>query len=160
MSLSQNNLPHTKRLGRELAMQYLFSCDVSGELPDAERFAAFYESVKDEHDLKDNRYGRKVREYAERLYLEVALHRDDIDAEIKKRSQNWSWDRMSLVDRNIMRVAIAEMFYFEDVPPIVSIDEAVEIAMDYSDPQSGGYINGVLNTVKGTLSRDERTGVK
>lgn len=90
------------------------------------------------------------------LYTTVAVHRDEIDETIRKRSEHWDWDRLSLVDRNIMRIAVAEMLYFDAVPPVVSIDEAVEIARDYSGETAGNFINGVLNGVKDTLKRSPR----
>ncbi len=148
--------PHAKRLGRELAMQYLFRCDMRHEVPDAATFDSFFEQVREEHGLHENRLARKGREYAEKLYVTVAIHRDAIDEAIRSRSEHWDWERLSLVDRNIMRIAVAEMLFFEDVPPVVSIDEAVEIALDYSGETAGNFINGVLNGVKDTLKRSPR----
>ena len=65
---------------------------------------------------------------------------------------NWDWMRLSAVDRNIMRVAVAEMLDFDEVPLVVSIDEAVEIARDFSGIEGGNFINGVLNSVKNKLA--------
>ena len=134
--------PHAKRLGRELAMQYLFRCDMRDELPSAATFGQFFEEVREQ--------------YAQQLYNNVAVHKEEIDATIQARSENWEWDRLSVVDRNIMRIAVAEMLYEEEVPPVVSIDEAVEIARDYSGEAAGNFINGVLNGVKDTLKRSPR----
>ena len=149
-------VPHAKRIGRELAMQYLFRCDMRHELPDAVTFGLFFDQIRAEHDLKENRLGRKAREYAEKLYLTVALNGEEIDATPRDRTEDWGRERMSLVDRNIMRIAVAEMLYMEDVPPVVSIDEAVGIARDYSGEEAGNFINGVLNGVKDTLKRNPR----
>ena len=87
--------PHAKRLGRELAMQYLFRCDMRDELPSAATFGQFFEEVREQHALQ--------------LYNNVAVHKEEIDATIQARSENWEWDRLSVVDRNIMRIAVAEM---------------------------------------------------
>ena len=149
-------VPHAKRIGRELAMQYLFRCDMRHELPDAVTFGLFFDQIRAEHDLKENRLGRQAREYAAKLYPTVALNGEEIDATIRKRTENWDLERISLVDRNIMRIAVAEMLYMEDVPPVVSIDEAVGIARDYSGEEAGNFINGVLNGVKDTLKRNPR----
>lgn len=157
-SNDRQGAPHAKRIGRELAMQYLFRCEMRQELPDAVTFGLFFDEMKPEHDLKENRLARKAREYAEKLYLLVALNNGEIDAAIRVRTEHWEMDRISRVDRNIMRVAVAEMFYLEDVPPVVSIDEAVGIARDYSGIDAGNFINGVLNGVKDTLKRDPRGG--
>ena len=143
--------PHTKRLGRELAMQFLYSCEMQDVVPGATRFDTFFESVCSEYKLKDNRLARKGKEYATSLYNEVTLHSDEIDELISSHCENWDWNRVSGVERNIMRVAIAEMRYFDDVPEIVSIDEAVEIARDFSGDKGGNFINGVLNAIKNTL---------
>ena len=76
------------------------------------------------------------------------MDREEIDAMISRYCENWDWERLNQVDRNIMRVAVAEMRSFPEVPLVVSIDEAVEIARDFSGSESGNFINGVLNTVK------------
>ena len=156
-SLELTSKLHSKRLGREIAMQYLFSCDMTGEFPELGKFDVFYEEeMKDQHNLSDNRYSRKSRELAEHIIAGVALNLDEIDEKIKSFARNWEWDRISLVDRNIMRVAVYEMLHDMDVPPIVSINEGVEIACDYTDEKSANFINGVLNAVKDSLDRPER----
>lgn len=148
--------PHAKRLGRELAMQYLFRCDMREELPSASTFDTFFEQAAEQHGLHANRLARKGREFAEKLYTLVAVNKDEIDGAIQKRSEHWEFDRIGLVDRNIMRIAVAEMLYMDEIPPVVSIDEAVEIARDYSGEAAGNFINGVLNGVKETLKRSPR----
>lgn len=156
-SLESTSRLHSKRLGREIAMQYLFSCDMTGDFPELGRFDEFFEEeMKPQHNLSDNRYSRKSRELAEHLISGVALNMDEIDGKIKSFARNWEWERISLVDRNIMRVAVYEMLFDMDVPPIVSINEGVEIARDYSDEKSANFINGVLNAVKDSLDRPER----
>ena len=129
--------PHSKRLGRELAMEFLFSCELKQELPGAAAFELFMESVQEEINLLDNRVTRRAREYAVKLYETVTLEKENIDAIISRYCRNWDMDRLSPVDRNIMRVAVAEMTGFPDVPPVVSIDEAVEIARDFSGADAG-----------------------
>lgn len=147
---------HAKRVGRELAMQYLFECEMREELPSAAGFEAFFEQAALEFQLGENRTARKGRDYAEKLYVSVTVNKEEIDSTIRKRMENWDFDRIGVVDRNIMRIAVAEMLFDEDVPPVVSIDEAVEIARDYSGEDSGNFINGVLNGVKDTLKRSPR----
>ena len=151
---------HAKRLGRELAMQYLFECEMREEIPSAAGFDAFFEQAAEEFKLGGNRTARKGREYAEKLYVAVTVNKDEIDETIRKRTENWDFDRIGCVDRNIMRIAVAEMLYDEAVPPVVSIDEAVAITRDYSDERACDFVNGILNAVKGTLNRPEREGIK
>ena len=85
----------------------------------------------------------------------MVISNEDIQ-KIKDFTKHWEWDRISLVDRNIMRVAVYEMLFDMEVPPVVSINEGVEIARDYSDEKSANFINGVLNAVKDSLDRPER----
>lgn len=139
---------HSKRLGRELAMEFLFSCELKQELPGAAAFELFMESVKEEFSLLDNRITRRAQEYAVKLYESVTLQKDVLDGIIAKYCRNWNLNRLSTVDRNIMRVAVAEMRDFPEVPAVVSIDEAVEIARDFSGADAGNFINGVLNSIK------------
>lgn len=156
-SLESTPRLHTKRLAREIAMQYLFSCDMLNEFPELSKFDDFFEEeMKSQHGLSDNRYGRKSREIAETIITNLALNLDAVDEKIKSFARNWEWERISLVDRNIMRVAVYEMLFDMEVPPVVSINEGVEIARDYSDEKSANFINGVLNAVKDSLDRPER----
>ena len=151
---------HNKRVGRELAMQYLFQGIITGEKFSVASWNAFMEQAAEEHNIPDNRYGRKCREYAEKL-LEVCLNDKERIAEtIKNNARNWAPERISAVDHAILTVAIAEMLNFTDVPPVVSIDEAAAITRDYSDERACDFINGILNAVKVTLNRPEREGVK
>ena len=150
--------PHIKRLGREFAMQYLFSCDMAGD--DKLLFATFAEQTADQMEMTLDRYFRKGCAYAEQLIDGVRANLAQIDETIKKHSDNWDWERLSLVDCNVMRVAVYEMLFVADVPPIVSINEAVEIAMDFSGEKGGVYINGVLNGIKNSLTRPAREAVE
>ena len=144
--------PHGKRLGRELAMSFLFSCEMRGETPRTELFDAFFETALLEYSEVDEKTLRRAADYASKLYVAVTLNQEKIDATLSPLCVNWDWMRISAVDRNIMRVAVAEMFEFEEVPLVVSIDEAVEIARDFSGIEGGNFINGVLNAVKNKLA--------
>lgn len=148
-SIDETGVPmHSKRLGRELAMEFLFGCELRDEIPGVSGFAQFMETARDEFQMKDNRQAHRAEEYAKKLYERVALDREVIDEIISRYCENWAWERLSHVDRNIMRVAVAEMRSFDDVPLVVSIDEAVEIARDFSGGEAGNFINGVLNAIK------------
>lgn len=148
----QMNRPHGKRLGREFAMSFLFSCEMRGEMPRAELFDSFFETAVPEYADVDEKTLRRAADYAAKLYVNVALNQEKIDAILSPMCVNWDWMRLSAVDRNIMRVAVAEMLDFDEVPLVVSIDEAVEIARDFSGIEGGNFINGVLNSVKNKLA--------
>ncbi|MDD5698581.1 MAG: transcription antitermination factor NusB [Victivallaceae bacterium] len=150
---------HVKRLGRELAMQFLFQRSFSAEAKPLDGWEEFLGQAGNEHGLKDNRFARKGGEYARRLVEGIFARLPDIDAVINEKAQKWDLNRMALVDRNILRVAAYEMLYVPEVPPIVSINEAVEIARDYSGRKAGNFINGVLNGIKDGLNRPAREAV-
>lgn len=148
--------PHAKRIGRELAMQFMFRCDLAGEIPEIAGWEAFCRQLGDELELGEDRYSRKGRVYAERIFTLFSENREEVDAAIRAHSPHWELDRMSAVDRNILRVAAVEMLFVPDVPPVVSIDEAVGIARDFSGDETINFINGVLNAIKDSLSRPAR----
>ena len=97
-----------------------------------------------------------VRLFAEPLIRGALDHRDEADALIKKHAQNWDLHRMAAVDRNVLRLAIYEMLYRDDIPPVVSINEAVDIAKKFSTQDSGKFVNGILDKVKSELLRPAR----
>lgn len=97
-----------------------------------------------------------MRLFADPLIQGVLEHRAEIDAVIVKHARNWSLERMAAVDRNILRLAVFEMLHREDIPPVVSINEAVDIAKKFSTHDSGKFVNGILDKVKGELMRPAR----
>ena len=135
-----------RREGRETAVQLLFSREFSpGE---------------GEHDVegffKLHNADRGVRAHAEELYRGVLARIDELDALIVPVLENWSLNRLSGVERNILRVALFEMHHCENVPPVVAISEAIEIAKRFGGEQSGRFINGVLDKLKQSLTRSLR----
>jgi len=97
-----------------------------------------------------------VRLFADPLIRGVLEFRDEADACITKHAQNWELRRIAAVDRNILRLAIYEMLHRDDIPPVVSINEAVDIAKKFSTQDSGKFVNGILDKVKGELLRPAR----
>jgi N utilization substance protein B len=97
-----------------------------------------------------------VRLFADPLIRGALDHRDEADALIKKHAINWELHRIAAVDRNILRLAIFEMLHRDDIPPVVSINEAVDIAKKFSTQDSGKFVNGILDKVKGELLRPAR----
>jgi len=98
----------------------------------------------------------ETRLFADPLIRGVIEHREEIDTHIKQHAKNWEFHRIAIVDRNIMRLAIYEMLHREDIPPVVSINEAVDIAKKFSTQDSGKFVNGILDKVKGELLRPAR----
>lgn len=89
----------------------------------------------------------EVKDYSIKLVTTFVKNQEDIDLKIKKQSKGWDVERLVKIDRDILRIAIAEILYIEDVPKGVSIDEAVELAKKYSTEESSGFINGILGQV-------------
>ena len=97
-----------------------------------------------------------IRLFADPLIRGALQFRDESDEQIKKHAKNWELHRIAAVDRNILRLAIYEMLHRDDIPPVVSINEAVDIAKKFSTQDSGKFVNGILDKVKGELMRPAR----
>ena len=95
-----------------------------------------------------------VREYAKKLIKGVTFNQDDIDGHINGALTNWTPDRVGKIERNILRVAIFEIAYTDDVPVKVAMNEAIEIAKAYGTDESAGFVNAVLDRLKSTVLKD------
>ena len=98
-------------------------------------------------------YRGDLDEYALGLVLGVESERDDLDVRLEEASVGWPVHRMSVVDRTILRLALYEMLYVEDVPPDVAINEAVELAKGFSSEESPVFVGGVLHGIEGSARR-------
>src|SRR6185503_17289908 len=98
----------------------------------------------------------RVRAFAQPLIDGMIAHLPEIDDRIRKYSDNYDFGRISAVDRNVLRLAIYEMLHRDDIPPVVSINEAVDIAKKFSTQESGRFVNGILDSVKKELMRPAR----
>ena len=98
---------------------------------------------------------KDVRAYSREVVLGVWENKADLDRRIRSSSKNWRVERMTRVDRNILRIAIYEVVYRKDVPPKVSIDEAVELGKRYGTEESGAFINGILDHIYNALKAEE-----
>src|SRR5216110_2061045 len=135
-----------RRRAREAAVQYHFWRDLQrGEAPDKiDEFWAFCPAPE------------RVREFAQPLIEGMVAHLPDIDERIRRYCENYEFRRISAVDRNVLRLAIYEMLHRDDIPPVVSINEAVDIAKKFSTQDSGKFVNGILDKVKSELMRPAR----
>ena len=160
-----------RREARERAVQFLFQHDLSppeeldralDEFWQNQRAAAIAEDKGPAHWGEPTELPpptaeeAAIRLFAEPLIRGTLEHRDAIDEHIKKHVKNWDFNRIAAVDRNVMRLAIYEMLHREDIPPVVSINEAVDIAKKFSTNDSGKFVNGVLDKVKAELMRPAR----
>ena len=123
-------------------MQMLFQSEMGRQTPDEVR-ATFWESGI-EADAA-------VRGFAEDLFRAATANREEIDRLIAGHSRNWRLERMSAVDRNLLRMAVGEMLAFRGTPFPIVINEALEIARRYSTAESVDFLNGVLDSIARTL---------
>jgi len=156
MQKKQNDNVSLKHLGRMFAVQILFQIEMNESKTTKEDFDLFWEQAQEDDILKEGRIYKKAKVFAEKLTSGVFEYLKSIDELLEKYSKKWDISRMPLVDKNIMRIAVFEMKHCMDIPPIVSINEAIELSKEFSDYKSKGFINGILNNIKNSLTRSPR----
>lgn len=138
----------SRRRARGVALQVLYQLDMAdGSVEDV--LKAFWEGFNLPEDIRD---------YSGRLVRGVYQHLGEIDRWIESASENWLLERMSIIDRNVLRLATFELRYCEDVPFKVAIDEAVELGKRYGTAESGAFINGILDKVVTEVSSRKGKG--
>jgi N utilization substance protein B len=135
-----------RREGREAAVQFLYQRDLHASAPEP--------GVEDFWKMRPA--SQKTRAFSTALVNGVIGHQQEIDERIKSTTSNFDLHRIATVDRNILRVAIYEMLFTSDVPPVVSINEAIEIAKAYGTEDSGRFVNGILDKIRSELTRPAR----
>ena len=160
-----------RREARERAVQFLFQHDLNPPDDLEAALRQFWDSQRMSAIAEEKggaTWGQPVelppptadeaamRLFAEPLIRGVLEHRDAIDEQIRNHAKNWELHRIAAVDRNILRLAIYEMLHRPDIPPVVSINEAVDIAKKFSTQDSGKFVNGILDKIKGELMRPSR----
>jgi N utilization substance protein B len=160
-----------RREARERTVQFLFQHDLNPPEDVARALEQFWETQRAAAIAEDKgaaTWGQPVElpppsaeEAAVRLFADPLIRgalefREEADNLIKKHAKNWELHRIAAVDRNILRLAIFEMLHREDIPPVVSINEAVDIAKKFSTQDSGKFVNGILDKVKSELMRPAR----
>ncbi len=159
-----------RREARERAVQFLFQYDLNPPENLETALETFWTSQRRAALAGEDKatWGERIElpppsadDAATRLFAEPLIrgtleHREECDEVIKKHAKNWDLRRIATVDRNVMRLAIFEMLHRDDIPPVVSINEAVDIAKKFSTHDSGKFVNGILDKVKGELMRPAR----
>ena len=134
-----------RREGREAAVQFLFCADVNPELtPDD--LDQFFSTIRPASP--------RVKEFAKTLAAGVCENRVAIDEVIENNTDNYRLDRVSAVDRSILRLAIYEILHREDIPNVVSINEAIEVAKRFGTEESGRFVNGILDNLNRVLRKE------
>ncbi len=136
-----------RRETREWIVQFLFQLDFN-PWPIDQALADFWEGKKT---------SEREKTYAEEVIKGVVQHKAEMDERLSRYTTQWSFERLGSVDRTVMRIALYEMLYRDDIPPVVAINEAVHFAKDMSSFQSGRFVNGVLDRVRQELERPART---
>ena len=128
-----------------MALQALYQLDLRGAevLDDVGRLLELSEAEPE------------VRRFARQLIDGCWGCRDQLDATIARVAENWDVHRMAVVDRNVLRLASYELLFIDDVPPKVSINEAIDLAKRYSTADSGGFVNGILDRIRAQAENQE-----
>ena len=127
---------YKRRIVREKVLQILYAYEINNENLMALTNSLLAEVVEE-----------KDRQFGEDLVNRVLIHKKELDEKIQTRVSNWEMNRIALIDRILLRMAICELLYFPDIPPKVSINEAIEIAKEFSTASSGKFINGILDAI-------------
>jgi N utilization substance protein B len=136
-----------RRDAREAAIQFLYQFDTHKPANVDEALVAFW---------AQNEEPKNVRDFATDLIRGALEKLPEVDAKIRTLADNWDFERLAAVDRNILRLAVYEMLFRPEIPPVVSINEAIEIAKKFSTAESGKFVNGLLDRVKKELLRPAR----
>jgi transcription antitermination protein NusB len=136
-----------RRDGRVAALQFIYAWSMNPPKNIAVDLQTFFEGCE---------HPRDHYSFGEELIHGVIEHLPEIDAQIKALAQNWDFDRIAKIDLAILRIAMFEMMFRKDIPPVVSINEAIDLSKDFSNADAKRFINGILDRLKGQLGRDAR----
>lgn len=132
-----------RRKSRELALQVLYQLNITQE-----------EAPKGLNQYKDHFQAKgKPDGFLNRLVLGVIEHCQELDNLIERYSEHWRLDRIDLIDRNILRMALFELLYCEEIPPKVTLNEAIDLGKRYGSEESGSFINGILDRIQKEVVR-------
>jgi N utilization substance protein B len=139
-----------RRRSRELAMQALFQIEMNQD------------NSREAIELFCKHFGvtENVKPFFLRLVEGVKEFQHEIDPLVERFSKNWKISRMSRADRNIIRIAVYELLYCDDIPPKVSINEAIDIGKKFGTEDSGAFINGILDSIRISLEKENLSGIE
>ncbi len=132
-----------RRKSREFALRALYQLNITKQ--DVSALLAQFQ----EHFLPDG----EADEFLKCLVLGVLEHCEELDRLIERYSENWRLDRIDAIDRSILRMALFELLYCEDIPPKVTINEAIDLGKRYGSEDSGSFINGILDRIQNEVVR-------
>jgi len=137
-----------RHAGRIIALQSLYQIDIANKSwQEIEEFIENYNFLSDDEDDKQDEFLGKSKEFSKELVQVVLNNIKELDLIIPNYLKNWKYDRILSIDRNILRLGLAELLYRKDIPYKVTINEAIELAKKFGDEKSGSFINGVLDNI-------------
>jgi N utilization substance protein B len=148
---TQGLIMSNRRRARELALCAYYALELSGN--------SLEQTVKD-LITERNDVSKDIQDFATSLVRLAHSNTSEIDNYIQNKAINWDFDRIAIIDKLIIRLAICEFLHFADIPPKVSIDEAIEVSKKFSTEQSGKFINGILDSVLIDLRKNEMISKK
>ena len=135
-----------RRKARECVLKALYAQEYTNE-----RMEQVVEDIADREELPSD-----LLEFTKKLALKTHVNAEKFDEMIQSKSEHWEFGRIATIDRLVLRMAICELLHFEDIPPKVSISEAIEIAKEYSTENSGSFVNGILDSILSDLKKEGR----
>ncbi|MCU0792116.1 MAG: transcription antitermination factor NusB [Opitutaceae bacterium] len=147
--MSNKALFAQRRDGRVAALQYLFAWSMNRPARLADDLEVFFTTLEDAKPREHYAFG-------EEIIHGVIENCDEIDGRIRALAQNWDFERIAKIDLTILRIAIFEMMHRKDIPPVVSINEAIDLSKLFSNADAKRFINGILDKLKDQVGRDAR----
>ncbi len=133
---------------RVAAMQYLYSWSINRPKDLNDDLRIFFENLEEPRDFYS---------FAEELIFGVIENVDTINDKIMGLAKNWDFDRIAKIDLSILRLATYELLFRKDIPPVVTINEAIDLSKDFSTAESRRFVNGILDKMRGELDRPSRS---
>ncbi len=141
--MTEEKIPKRRHI-RELVMQALYAIEISKDAPQHVIDTILGELKESGNDF----------DFAQSLFIKTIAHQAEIDKRLKSKTEHWDFHRIALIDKILLRMSLSELLFFPDIPPKVTINEAIEIAKDYSTESSGTFINGIMDAVLIELKKE------
>ena len=142
-----DNSDHPRRKGRKAVLMALYALEIQNNVSmELKEQPLPSKLILDDIFLR-TKYDNDINDFISSLFNHAVKNKDWCEDEIKSRLKNWNFERVALLDRLLLIVAISEIFFLDDVPPKVSISEAIELAKEYSTKESSNFINGILDKI-------------
>jgi len=147
----RRSLMPVRRKMREIIFQAIFSADITGLIEDKD-----IDFLVGDIFLEDKLFDESLEKEAKKYVKGIINHQDQIDEIIRRYLFNWSWERIMMVDKNVLRLATYELIYVQGIPVEVTLNEAVEIAKTYGTDKSSKFVNGILDSISKEVVSKEK----